>query len=105
MVVLHLLGEIYFVGGDGLYGAAAKEGNHAILAFPDSLDRLTICILVLHNGFTVIGTSACVSAENFNADLGKKIARQNATNQLWPLLGFNLAAKLYESEKLLGEAL
>lgn len=46
------------------------------------------------NGFTVTGESACASPENFNAEIGRKIARQNAVDKLWPLLGFRLRDKL-----------
>lgn len=58
------------------------------------LELLTICVLVLRNGFTVVGHSACVSAENFDADIGRRVARANAVEQLWPLLGFRLRDKL-----------
>ena len=56
--------------------------------FPGSC--LTVCCLTLKNGFTVTGESACASPENFNAEIGKKIARSNAREKLWPLLGFRL---------------
>ena len=52
---------------------------------------LTICTLTMENDFIVIGESTCVSPENFDAELGKKIARQNAVDKLWPLMGFHLA--------------
>ena len=55
---------------------------------------LTICVLVLKNGFTVTGESACASPENFDADLGRKIARQNAVQKIWPLMGYALKEKL-----------
>lgn len=58
------------------------------------LARLTICVLVLKNGFTVTGESACVSPENFNAEIGRRIAHDNAIDKLWPLLGFRLADTL-----------
>lgn len=54
------------------------------------LQLLTICVLVLKNGFTVVGKSACASPENFDADLGRKIARIDAVNQIWPLEGYLL---------------
>jgi hypothetical protein len=59
------------------------------------LGLLTICILVLRNGFTVTGTSACASADNFDAEIGKRIARQDAMRQLWPLLGYQLRDRLH----------
>jgi hypothetical protein len=60
----------------------------------DELKCLTICVLVLRNGFTVTGESACASPENFNADLGYKIARENARSKIWALEGYQLRTKL-----------
>lgn len=82
--------EFCFTASTGAqYGA--KFGNTDAIR---RLDLLTICVLVLHNGITVTGQSACVSPENFDADIGRKIARKNAVDQLWPLLGFRLADNL-----------
>jgi hypothetical protein len=50
--------------------------------------------LVLRNGFTVTGESACASPENFDAELGRKIARANAVNKVWLLMGYALKEKL-----------
>ena len=52
---------------------------------------LTICVLTLRNGFTVTGESACVSPENYDAEVGRNIARDKAKDKVWPLLGFMLA--------------
>ena len=54
----------------------------------------TACLLTLKNGYTVIGESACASPENFNAELGRKIARENAKNKIWSLEGYLLKSKL-----------
>ena len=59
-----------------------------------SLELLSICLLVMKNGFTVIGKSAPASADNFNADLGRKLAYEDAIRQLWPLMGFALRERL-----------
>lgn len=56
--------------------------------------RTTVCQLTLYNGFTVEGLSAAVSIENFDAEIGNKIAKQNAVKEVWQLLGFRLADKL-----------
>lgn len=58
------------------------------------LELLTFCVLVLRNGFTVTGESACVSRENFDAEKGRKIARDNAIDKVWPLMGYELKSKL-----------
>ncbi len=55
---------------------------------------LTICCLTLKNGFTVTGESACASPENFDKELGERIARSNARDKIWPLLGYALRDKL-----------
>ncbi len=59
-----------------------------------SLAILSICILVMDNGFTVIGKAAPASAENFNRELGKKFAYEDAIRQLWPLEGYLLRSQL-----------
>jgi len=55
---------------------------------------LTVCCLKLANGFTVTGESACASPENFDIELGKKIARDNATQKIWMLEGYALRERL-----------
>lgn len=55
---------------------------------------LTVCCLTLANGFAVTGESACASPENFDAELGQKIARQNARDKIWALEGYALRSKL-----------
>lgn len=58
------------------------------------LGLLTFCVLVLRNGFTVTGESACASPENFDAEIGRKVARQNAVQKIWPLMGYELRSQL-----------
>lgn len=60
--------------------------------------RTVICQLTLKNGFTVDGKSACVSKENFNQEIGNKIARDNAREKIWELEGYLLKEKLYQAE-------
>ena len=71
------------------------DGNTHV---PQPLKLLTFCVLVLRNGFTVTGQSACASPENFDAEIGRKVARQDAVRQVWPLLGYALRDKLHASE-------
>jgi len=59
-----------------------------------SLDRLSLCIVVLTNGFVIVGKSAPASAANFNRELGRKLAYEDAIRQLWPLMGFLLCDQL-----------
>lgn len=60
--------------------------------FPET--TLTVCCLKLRNGFTVTGESAAVSPENFNEEIGRKIARSNAREKIWTLEGYLLRDKL-----------
>ena len=62
----------------------------------DSTRLLTICVLTLRNGFTVTGESACASPENFDAEVGRKIARDNAVAKVWPLMGYELKERLHQ---------
>ena len=60
-----------------------------------ALSLMTFCVLVLQNGFTVTGESACASPENFDAETGKSAARNNAVKKIWSLLGYSLREKLH----------
>lgn len=57
---------------------------------------LTVCCLTLENGFTVTGESACASPENFDKDIGEKIAFEQARNKIWMLEGYLLKQSLYD---------
>lgn len=67
------------------------------------LRLLTICVLVMRNGFTVTGESAVASPANFNAEIGRRIAKENAMEKVWPLLGFRLRDKLHAQVRCQGE--
>ena len=82
----------YFTAGDGVRGESEMGTSPAGRA--KSLELLTFCVLVLRNGFTVTGESACASPENFNAEIGRRVARENAVNKMWPLLGYALKDKM-----------
>ena len=72
----------------------ASQAPQSRTDYPPSLDLLTFCVLVLKNGFTVTGESACADARNFNAEIGRRIARENALGKIWPLLGYELKTRL-----------
>lgn len=91
-VEANISSEFYFTGTDGVLGASQMGTKPAGRA--RTLDTLTFCVLVLRNGFTVTGESACTSPENFDAEIGKKIARQNAVKKIWPLMGYELRSRL-----------
>lgn len=94
--------EHYFTAEQG-YRAALQEMHPDLAAagntFPHSgLRLLTFCVLRLKNGFLVTGESACASPENFNQEIGQRIARENAVQKIWPLLGFRLRDKLAQDK-------
>jgi hypothetical protein len=72
------------------YDAVAALGAPAL----GDLKMLTLCILVTKSGFTIVGKSAPASPENFDADLGRRFAREDAIRQLWPLEGYALKKQL-----------
>lgn len=85
----NILREQYINVGDVCIHPTRPEGTGL---YPE--DLLTICVIVLKNGFTVTGESACASPDNFDAELGRKIARQNAVQKIWPLMGYHLKEQL-----------
>ena len=107
----NIASEGYFTASDGRRGAikageyfgreAPQEGDSDLL--PMSL--LTFCVLTLRNGYTVTGESACASPENFNAEIGRKIARENAVQKVWPLMGYALKERLYQAQQPQGDML
>ena len=100
----NIASEHCFTARNGVMGARWHESDELDEIDGVSLDELhdhngplgllTFCVLVLRNGFTVTGESACASPENFDAEVGRKVARQNAINKVWPLMGYELRTKL-----------
>ena len=87
----NIASEYYFTAGD------AVHGPHVTVGAPGPLDLLTFCVLVLRNGFTVTGESACASPENFDAEIVSNIARQNAVQKILPLMGYALKQQLHDA--------
>jgi hypothetical protein len=61
---------------------------------PPSFGLLTICILEMQNGYTIIGKSAPAAPENFDRELGETLAYEDAVRQVWPLEGYLLREQL-----------
>lgn len=91
----NIASEHYATAAD-IFGVGEHVAHPGGECYPQSLKLLTFCVLVLRNGFTVTGESACASPENFDPELGRKIARQAAVNKVWPLMGYELRSKLAE---------
>ena len=78
--------ETFFTAGQAAEALGLPIGDEAKL--------LTLCVIVLKNGFTVTGESACADPAKFDAEIGRKIARANALNKVWPLMGYVLRSQL-----------
>lgn len=76
-----------------LDGIKAKIKGETYLVLPDG--RTTLCQLVLENGYTINGLSACVDPAEFDLNMGRKIAFEDALRQIWPLEGYLLAEKMH----------
>lgn len=104
-VEANISSEHYFTAEHGIYGAVAFDSDGSValedltVHRPTALGLLTFCVLVLKNGFTITGESACASPENFDYEVGQKIARRNAVDKIWPLLGYELKSKLHQLEQ------
>lgn len=92
--------EYYYTAKDGRDGVSVsdtvlvKQNDSSLAADIVELGLITHCTLILNNGFKVTGESACVDPANFDVEIGRKIARENAVQKIWPLLGYELKTKL-----------
>lgn len=86
----------FFTAAQGHCGAVSSGQADDFDEPVVSLGLLTFCVLVLRNGFTVTGESACDSPENFDSEIGRKIARENAVNKIWALEGYLLKQALHD---------
>ena len=81
--------EYFFTADQGVEAADLER------LYPGSLCMVTICVLIMHNGYRIVGVNTGpVSSVNFDADLGRQYARENAIEQIWQLLGYELRSKL-----------
>lgn len=92
--------EHFFTADQGCRQAALDTAAQLDRPYQETtraeLTLLTFCVLVLRNGFTVTGESACASPENFDAEIGRKVARGNAMQKIWPLEGYLLKQRLHD---------
>lgn len=82
--------EHYFNAHD----AVTYNAGGPTVAAPEPLKLLTFCVIVLKNGFTLTGLSACADPRKFNKEVGEKVARADALNKAWPLMGYVLRSQL-----------
>jgi hypothetical protein len=100
--VLGYIDKVYYVTGDKLVPSTHKElyPNSAPTAHElDQLRIMTVCTMILKNGWIVIGKTAPASPANFNAEIGRKLAYEECVRQIWPLMGFNLKTQLADEEQ------
>lgn len=100
-IAASIASEHYFTAADGYNGAHDKVGHEGGWnAPPQTLSLLTFCVLVLKNGFTVVGQSACADPKQFDATIGRKLAHADAQNKIWLLLGFRLRDRLTAAARI-----
>ncbi len=61
------------------------------------LGVLTFCVLVLQNGYTVTGQSACADPANYNPDIGNRLATEDAKKKIWSLMGYALKEEIHKN--------
>lgn len=102
------MSDIHNLGEEGIEQAIQQAGKTAARLTPESIDAvivgeqyyvfpgttLTVCCLTLRNGYNVTGESAAVSIENFDAEIGQKVARAEARDKIWLLEGYRLKQEL-----------
>lgn len=103
----NIVREHYFTAANGVLGACIEDSmpmyEEDESAY-STLGNLTFCVLQLRNGFTITGESACASPENFDPEIGRKIARANAVQKIWPLMGYALREQLAHGTWIKGTA-
>lgn len=93
--------EHYFTAFEGVIGNRLAQVDKEKGGFvtdddiPGPLALMTICVVTLKNGWVLLGKSACADPVNFDAAIGRSIAREDAVDQAWPLLGFVLREQLH----------
>ena len=102
-----ILSEVYLTGNllaitasDVGEVSGSYDANEEHVLF--HLQHLTICVVVMRNGFSVVGKAAPADPANFNPALGRKFAREDAIRQLWPLMGYALRDRLATASAEIG---
>lgn len=77
-------------------GIEARITKVDYMVLPNS--TVTICNIVLENGYSVRGESACVDPRNFDMEIGRNLAHRDAFGKLWALEGYLLAERRFRKE-------
>lgn len=62
---------------------AYGEHPNVTLDAERALRCITMVVLVMRNGFPIVGTSVCAAPENYDANEGRKLARADAIDRLY----------------------
>ena len=97
-----IVSEHYFTAAQGYARSVSDNWNNDPYpaASPDVLDRLTFCVLVLKNGFSVTGESCCADPAKYDQTIGEQLAYENAFDKLWLLEGYLLRQQMYKQEEV-----
>lgn len=87
---------VYLNVGDGVEATDGGTTNQAVL---DNLKLVTLCIIILENGFKVEGVSACVDPANYDEEKGKAYAYENAFEKIWEVEGYLLRQAMWEKDE------
>jgi hypothetical protein len=96
MVKNNIRSAYFFTAKQGVEGMNRDNGSNYCGPSEDGreLEVITFCVLILRNGFKVVGDSAPVSVENFDPEVGRLVARENAESKIWALMGYELKCQL-----------
>lgn len=90
----NIASEHYFTAGDGAHGAALASGQDRS-SYPSAFDLVTFCVLMLRNGTKIVGVNyGTIDPAQHDEACGRREAREDATRQVWPLMGYELRSKL-----------
>lgn len=87
----------FFTTGYAAAISGVSEDASPSVEMPEELRLLTVCLMVLQNGYTLIGHSACASKANFNEEIGQRLAREDCIRQMWAPMGYHLRQNLHEA--------
>lgn len=88
----------YFTAREGVEGTYGGGVDDECVDDADHLKLLTFCVIVAKNGFTFHGSSACAYPENYNGEIGRKIAYERAFNDMWQPMGYMLKQAWFEAQ-------
>ena len=109
----NIAGEVYFTAADGFEGAMARgelwardaaamargelwARDAAGVVIGPAMAHITLCVIIMRNGHKIVGVNTgSVSDANFDGELARTLARQNAVSKMWPLMGYALKEKLH----------